>query len=121
MPGLLDRCQHEEITGITLYETINEVTHRLMVAEAISEGVITLGGARALRKNFRLIPDLEDSKIVQAGNASIEGASIALLSKAKRHELEGLAKRVEHCRLETHPSFFDYFVEGCQFKPLKPM
>jgi hypothetical protein len=24
--------------------------------------------------------------------------------------------RVEHCRLETHPSFFDFFVEGCQFK-----
>jgi hypothetical protein len=25
---------------------------------------------------------------------------------------------VEHCRLETHPRFFDYFVDGCQFQPL---
>jgi hypothetical protein len=27
--------------------------------------------------------------------------------------------RVEHCRLETHPHFFDFFVEGCQFKPVE--
>ena len=27
-------------------------------------------------------------------------------------------KRVEHCRLETHPGFFDFFVDGCQFKPV---
>ena len=41
---LLDRCQRGEITGITLYETINEVTHRLMVAEALSKGVIAQAG-----------------------------------------------------------------------------
>jgi hypothetical protein len=28
-----------------------------------------------------------------------------------------LVKRVEHCRLETHPGFFDFFVDGCQFRP----
>jgi uncharacterized 2Fe-2S/4Fe-4S cluster protein (DUF4445 family) len=72
-------------------------------------------------RRIGLIPDLEDSKVVQAGNAAIEGASIALLSKSKRQELEALVRKVEHCRLETHPAFFDYFVEGCQFKPLKPM
>jgi uncharacterized 2Fe-2S/4Fe-4S cluster protein (DUF4445 family) len=64
-----------------------------------------------------LVPNLPASRIVQVGNASIEGASIALLSMAKRRELESLVKRVEHCRLETHPDFFDFFVEGCQFKP----
>jgi predicted nucleic acid-binding protein len=57
---LLERCQREELTGVTLYEAINEVTHRLMVAEAKSKGVITSGGARALRRNFRLIPRLRD-------------------------------------------------------------
>ena len=45
--------------------------------------------------------------------------SIALLSRSKRRELESLVSTVEHCRLETHPHFFDYFVEGCQFKPLE--
>ena len=67
-------------------------------------------------RNIGLIPNLPDSKVVQVGNAAIEGACIALLSKSKRAELEAMVKRVEHCRLETHPRFFDFFVEGCQFK-----
>jgi uncharacterized 2Fe-2S/4Fe-4S cluster protein (DUF4445 family) len=70
--------------------------------------------ASALR--IGLIPDLPDEKILQVGNAAIEGASMALLSKPKRDELEQMVRRVTHCRLETHPSFFHYFVEGCQFQ-----
>lgn len=70
-------------------------------------------------RRIGLIPNLDDSKIIQVGNASIEGACIALLSQSKRAELEDLVKRVTHCRLETHPSFFDYFVEGCQFNPVE--
>jgi uncharacterized 2Fe-2S/4Fe-4S cluster protein (DUF4445 family) len=68
-------------------------------------------------KRIGLIPNLPDSKIRQVGNASIEGACIALLSKTRRRELEELVKRVTHCRLEAHPRFFDFFVEGCQFGP----
>ena len=70
-------------------------------------------------KRIGLVPNLPSSKIVQAGNIAIEGATIALLSNSKRQELESLVRKVEHCRLETHPDFFDYFVEGCQFKPLE--
>ncbi len=70
-------------------------------------------------KRIGLIPKLESSRIVQVGNAAIEGACIALLSVSKRQELETLVKRVRHCRLETHPGFFDYFVEGCQFRPIE--
>jgi uncharacterized 2Fe-2S/4Fe-4S cluster protein (DUF4445 family) len=66
-----------------------------------------------------LIPNLPDEKIVQVGNAAIEGACMVLLSKKKRVELEELVKRVEHCRLETHPQFFDFFVFGCQFTPVE--
>jgi uncharacterized 2Fe-2S/4Fe-4S cluster protein (DUF4445 family) len=69
-------------------------------------------------KRIGLIPSIDDSKILQVGNASIEGACIALLSRTKRLELEEMVKRVTHCRLETHPHFFDYFVEGCQFRPV---
>jgi uncharacterized 2Fe-2S/4Fe-4S cluster protein (DUF4445 family) len=72
-------------------------------------------------KRIGLVPSLASTKIVRAGNTAIEGATIALLSKAKRQELEELVKRVEHCRLETHPSFFEFFVEGCQFKPVEPI
>jgi uncharacterized 2Fe-2S/4Fe-4S cluster protein (DUF4445 family) len=70
-------------------------------------------------KRIGLVPNLDSHKIVQAGNIAIEGATIVLLSKTKRGELEDLVKRVQHCRLETHPSFFDFFVEGCQFKPVE--
>lgn len=72
-------------------------------------------------KRIGLVPSLASSKIVQAGNTAIEGATIALLSKQKRQELEELVKKVEHCRLETHPDFFNFFVEGCQFKPVEPI
>jgi uncharacterized 2Fe-2S/4Fe-4S cluster protein (DUF4445 family) len=67
-------------------------------------------------KRIGLVPNLDSKRIIQAGNIAIEGATIALLSKTKRQELEDLVRRVEHCRLETHPNFFDFFVEGCQFK-----
>ena len=65
-----------------------------------------------------LLPPIPASRMVQIGNAAIEGATIALLSRAKREELEHVVRRVEHCRLETHPHFFDFFVDGCQFRPV---
>jgi uncharacterized 2Fe-2S/4Fe-4S cluster protein (DUF4445 family) len=70
-------------------------------------------------KRIGLIPNITDDKIVQVGNAALEGATIALISRSKRDELEALVKRVQHCRLETHPGFFDFFVDGCQFRPLE--
>jgi uncharacterized 2Fe-2S/4Fe-4S cluster protein (DUF4445 family) len=73
--------------------------------------------SRESARRIGLVPNLPDRTIVQVGNAAIEGASLALLSRTKRRELEDLVSRVEHSRLETHPDFFDYFVDGCQFKP----
>jgi len=68
-------------------------------------------------KRIGLIPNIADDKIVQVGNAALEGATIALVSRARREELELLVKKVEHRRLENHPDFFDFFVDGCQFRP----
>jgi uncharacterized 2Fe-2S/4Fe-4S cluster protein (DUF4445 family) len=68
-----------------------------------------------------LIPNIDQSKIVQVGNAAIEGACIALLSREKRAELERLVKNVKHCRLEAHENFFNFFVEGCQFNPVETL
>jgi uncharacterized 2Fe-2S/4Fe-4S cluster protein (DUF4445 family) len=79
------------------------------------------GFGRHLKKEasrrIGLIPDIADARIVQVGNAALEGATMALVSRARRQELETLVRRVEHCRLETHPGFFDFFVDGCQFRP----
>ncbi len=69
-------------------------------------------------KRIGLIPNIAAERIVQVGNAAVEGACIALLSVTKRAELERLVRNVVHCRLETHPGFFDFFVEGCQFAPV---
>lgn len=81
------------------------------------------GFGRHLKKDasrrIGLIPNLGDDKIVQVGNAALEGATIALISRSRREEIESLVKRIEHCRLETHPRFFDFFVDGCQFRPLE--
>ncbi|HXR08930.1 MAG TPA: ASKHA domain-containing protein, partial [Candidatus Acidoferrum sp.] len=93
--------------------------------DALAAFYVAGGFGRYLRvaaaKRIGLIPDLDESKILQVGNASIEGACLALLSRAKRAELETLVRRVIHCRLETHPQFFHYFVEGCQFNPITSM
>jgi predicted nucleic acid-binding protein len=35
---LIERCVREEVTGVVLFETVNEVAHRFMIAEA--EGVV---------------------------------------------------------------------------------
>jgi uncharacterized 2Fe-2S/4Fe-4S cluster protein (DUF4445 family) len=75
---------------------------------------LDVGAARAIG----LVPDLDEARILQVGDAAIEGAGAALLSRSRRAELERLVARVGHCRLETHPAFFHYFVEGCQFGPV---
>ena len=59
-------------------------------------------------KRIGLVPNLDPAKIVRAGNTAIEGATIALLSRSKRRELEDLVKKVEHCRLETHPELLRF-------------
>ena len=74
---------------------------------------LDLGAARRIG----LIPDLPDDRIRQVGNAALEGAAIALRSVSRRRALEEAVRQVEHVRLETHPQFFDIFVEGCQFAP----
>lgn len=70
-------------------------------------------------KRIGLIPNIDASRIRQVGNASVEGACIALLSRERRADLEALVRLVTHCRLETHPGFFNHFVEGCQFGPVE--
>jgi predicted nucleic acid-binding protein len=56
----LERCSREEVTGITLFEIVNEATHRFMLAEAKSKGLIRVESARELRSKFRVIPSLID-------------------------------------------------------------
>ncbi len=76
---------------------------------------IDVGHARRIG----LIPDLPDERIVQVGNAALEGATLALLSVAAREEIGQLVRRIEHVELETFPEFFHCFADGAQFVPFQ--
>ena len=73
---LLLRCAREEIFGITTLEVINEVTHRLMLSEAIAAGVVTRANAAALKGKWR-----EVARLTQywAQTARIFGFNILIL------------------------------------------
>ena len=64
------------------------------------------------------IANLPPEKIVKVGNASLEGATIMLMSKVMRRKMEDMVHQVEHIELETTSDFFDIFVEGCMFNPM---
>jgi uncharacterized 2Fe-2S/4Fe-4S cluster protein (DUF4445 family) len=133
-----DRVMLDEARGIYLSESdVNELAQAKGANVAGLRTVFSLYGASfddidvfylaggfgrhldvAASKRIGLIPDLPDDRIVRVGNAAIEGATAALLSRTRRQELEETVRRVEHCRLETHPDFFDFFVFGCQFTPV---
>jgi len=65
------------------------------------------------------IANVSIEKVQKVGNVSLEGAVIMLLSTSKRREIEKLVTTVQHIELETAPDFFEFFVEGCMFKPME--
>ncbi|MCH2115787.1 MAG: ASKHA domain-containing protein [Pirellulales bacterium] len=78
---------------------------------------LDLGAARRIG----LIPDLPNGKLAQIGNASIEGATRALCSHTARQRLESVVQKISHVELETDDQFFEHFVEGCQFIPMRTL
>jgi uncharacterized 2Fe-2S/4Fe-4S cluster protein (DUF4445 family) len=64
------------------------------------------------------LANMPQDRIFKVGNASLEGATIMLLSGPKRAEIQEFVKNIQHIELETTPDFFEFFVEGCQFKPM---
>ena len=65
------------------------------------------------------IADHPPDRVVKVGNAALEGATIMLVSAEMRRTIERMAREIEHIELETTPDFFDIFVEGCMFNPMK--
>lgn len=68
--------------------------------------------------NIGFIANPSEDKILKAGNASLEGATIMLISQDSRKAIEKMATEIEHVELETTSDFFELFVEGCMFKPM---
>ena len=64
------------------------------------------------------VANIPSDRIIKVGNASLEGATIMLLSGNLRDRIEKIVRKIRHIELETTPDFFDIFVEGCMFKPM---
>jgi len=63
-------------------------------------------------KKIGLLPDIELSKIERVGNAALEGAREALLSKSRRREVYQIEEKTEHKSLESIPDFsYEYMKE----------
>lgn len=67
-------------------------------------------------KEIGLLLPLSSEKFVKAGNTSVLGTRMALLSVSRREDIVNLAGRVEHVELEREPNFYDLFVEGLRWR-----
>jgi predicted nucleic acid-binding protein len=56
----LARCARQEVFGITSFEAVNEVTHRLMIGEAFQKGLIARPRGRDLEQRPALVQALAD-------------------------------------------------------------
>jgi predicted nucleic acid-binding protein len=72
--NLLVRCRSQQVFGVTTLEIVNEVSHRLMLAEAVEEGIISrplatlLAGRHdaiaSLRKYWALTSQMFETNLV---------------------------------------------------------
>jgi uncharacterized 2Fe-2S/4Fe-4S cluster protein (DUF4445 family) len=66
-------------------------------------------------RDIGLIPDIPADRVIRAGNAAIEGASMMLLSEGARRRGKRIAALSRHVSLEHEPGFEDLFVENLGF------
>lgn len=54
--NFLGRCAQEELHGVTTFEALSDVCHRLMLQDALAAGIIQRPTAPQLRRLRRLVP-----------------------------------------------------------------
>ena len=64
------------------------------------------------------LAQVRPERVQRVGNAALRGATMLLLSRARREALGDLVRRIDHVELEREPDFFDLFVDGCMFHPI---
>ena len=89
---LLARCATEQVFGITTLDVVNEVTHRMMLPEALGSGVIKRDSARELRGKWREIAKLTG---YWAQTARIFALNILVLTsdEARLHRAQTMRSR----------------------------
>ena len=66
-----------------------------------------------------IVPVAAD-RVEKIGNAALQGAREVLIDRQRRTRLEQIVPQIDHVELETDPTFFDTFVDGCMFQPMLP-
>jgi predicted nucleic acid-binding protein len=56
---LRERCARRDVRGVTTFEALAEVNHRLMLEDAVAAGIIQRGNASNLRRLRKSIPNLK--------------------------------------------------------------
>ena len=108
----------EDVRAVQLAKAALQAGARLLMDRFGTEAVdqIRLAGAFGNHIDPKyamvlgMIPDCDLEKVSGAGNAASSGAIIALLSGAKREEVEALVSRVEKIETATEPRFQEHFV-----------
>ena len=90
---LLGRCATEQVLGITALDVVNEVTHRMMLAEALGRGIIKRDSVRDLRGKWREVVKLTE---YWTQTSAIFGLNILVLTtdEARLHRAQTI--RVRH-------------------------
>ena len=91
--GPLGRCATEQVLGITTLDVVNEVTHRMMLAEGVGKGVIKRERVRDLRGKWREVAKLTE---YWTQTSAIFGLNILVLTtdEARLHVAQTI--RVRH-------------------------
>ena len=129
---LLGRCATEEVLGITTLDVVNEVTHRMMLAEALGSGVIKRDSVRDLRSKWREIAKFTE---YWPQTSAIFGLNILVLTTDEARLYRAQTIRARHGlltndslivatmdefgihSLATRDNDFDHIAELIVFKP----
>jgi len=95
---LLGRRATEQVLGITTLDVVNEVTHRMMLAEALGKGVIKRDRVRDLRGKWREVAKLTE---YWTQTSAIFGLNILVLTtdEARLHVAQTIRVRTGYLRM----------------------
>jgi len=90
--ALLTRCASEAVVGITTAEVINEVCHRLMLAEAVAKGALPRPSAASLKRKPQVVRRLEQywSRVVAIFDLNIIVLPLDEARIRRAHEIRAI-------------------------------
>ena len=86
--AFLERCAREELLGVTTVDVVNEVTHRLMLVEALKKHYISKEQASQLKGKPNVVKTLTDywtlASRIFALNVLVLGLEVPRLHRSER-------------------------------------